>query len=182
MNIFDEVHYRNPKNELNLQGKIVIRHAVRAVVFNGKSLLMAHLGKTGEHKFPGGGRWEGESPEEALRREVMEEVGYRVTAIGPRIGTITEYDHAAEGPEYLFKMISDYYLAQVDPVPQEQALEDNERELLYRPCWAGIEGMLQIQREIINQKSPATPGIYRETIALGKIFENLPYEAPWMSQ
>ena len=36
---------------------------------------MAHLEKTNEYKFPGGGKNENETIDEAIKREVLEEVG-----------------------------------------------------------------------------------------------------------
>ena len=167
--VFEETHYRTEKNKINLQNGIeVIRHAVRAVVFDGNKILMAHLGKTGEYKFPGGGVKEKETTEEALIREVLEEVGYKVTKIKEKIGIITEYDNATEGEQYYFKMISQYFLAEVDDVQLSQNLEDDEKELQYKPCWVDIKEAFNKNKEV-KENINKTPGNGRETIALERI-------------
>lgn len=56
------------RSDLNLDGKGIIREAVRAVIFEEKNITLAYLNKNEEYKFPGGGVREGESFEEALRK------------------------------------------------------------------------------------------------------------------
>jgi len=171
--IFNEIHYRTDKNEINLQnGTEIIRHAVRAVIFIEGKILMAHLGKTDEYKFPGGGRKDGETVNEALKREVLEEVGYNVTKIGEKIGVITEYDVAKEGEQYYFKMISEYYIAEVENIQLKQNLEDNEKELQFKPCWVDITEAYNKNKYKLKEDVYKTPGISRETIALEKIIKD----------
>ena len=170
--IFNETHYRSDETKIDLKnGNEILRLAVRAVIFNEDKILMAHLRKTDEYKFPGGGRKENETAEEALKREVLEEVGYNVIEIGEKIGIITEYDTAKEGNEYYFKMISEYYIAKVDYVQLEQNLEENEKELLFEPCWVDIKEAYNTNKQRINERKEKTPGISREKIALEKIIE-----------
>ena len=66
--------------------KAVNRTSVDAfIVRDGKILLIReHLLKFWE--IPGGGMEEGESVEEALTREILEETGYQITKIGHKIG------------------------------------------------------------------------------------------------
>jgi 8-oxo-dGTP pyrophosphatase MutT (NUDIX family) len=61
---------------------VVGRVAVRAVIQRGTLLLMVHSRRAGDYKFPGGGLKAGESPREALVREVSEECGRTVTRVG----------------------------------------------------------------------------------------------------
>ena len=172
--LFNEIHYRTEKDKINLQnGKEILRLAVRAVVFDGSKLLMAHLEKTNEYKFPGGGRKENETAEEALKREVLEEVGYKVIKIKEKIGVITEYDTATEGEGYYFKMISEYYAADVENFQFEQNLEPDEEELLFKPCWVDIKKAYKKNIDSIKENPDKTPGINRETIALEKIIEGM---------
>ena len=173
--IFNETHYRADKDKINFQeGVEILRNAVRAVIFNEGKILLAHLEKTDEYKFPGGGVKDGESIEEALIREVLEEVGYKVIRMGEKIGTITEYDTAREGEQYYFKMISDYFMAEIENVQLEQNLEDNEKDLMFKPCWIEIKEAYNKNKYKINIKADTTPGIRRETIALEKIIGGLP--------
>ena len=148
---------------------IILRNAVRAVIIDGDKILMAHLQKTDEYKFPGGGRNKSESVEEALEREVSEEVGYKVKKIGDKIGIITEYDTAKEGGNSIFKMISEYYLVEIENTQLKQSLEDYELELLFTPCWTEVKTAYEANMDKIIRKINTTPGIKRETIALGKL-------------
>lgn len=66
------------------------RRAARAVMINGKrQVAVMHFTGTGSYKLPGGGIDDGESVEEALRREVREETGYEIVAI-QELGVVEE--------------------------------------------------------------------------------------------
>ena len=170
--IFEEIYYRDNKNLLDFNNSnIILRKAVRAVIINKNQILMALLEKTDEYKFPGGGREENETVEEALKREVLEEVGYNVIKINKKIGTITEYAIAKEGGNNIFKMVSEYYSVEVEDKQLKQNLEEYEEELLFRPCWVEIEKAFKTNNDKIEKKYKTTSGIHRETIAL-KILVN----------
>lgn len=69
----------------------VLRKAARAVVIqNDGSIAFQHIAKAGYHKLPGGGVDLGESVEDALRREIQEEVGCAIEIIRD-IGVVIEY-------------------------------------------------------------------------------------------
>jgi 8-oxo-dGTP pyrophosphatase MutT (NUDIX family) len=166
--MFNEIHYRNDKILLDFEnGNIILRNAVRAIIKEDNKLLMAYLEKNGEYKFPGGGKEENETAEEALKREVLEEVGYNIKKITEKAGTITEYDIAKEGGNNIFKMVSEYYMVETEKEPVGQNLEEYEKELMFRPCWVEIEKAYKTNREKIeNKNTDKTGGINRETIVL----------------
>jgi len=67
------------------------RVTVRAVVFDSQGkIALLHSAKGGYHTIPGGGIETNESLEEALRREVKEEVGCSINDIR-ELGVIEEY-------------------------------------------------------------------------------------------
>lgn len=67
------------------------RHAVRAIVSdNDGRVTLLHVGQYHYHKLPGGGVEEGEDIEQALERELLEEIGCRVEITG-KLGEIIEY-------------------------------------------------------------------------------------------
>lgn len=72
MQLLAEIHR---SNGVNIHGRTIHRHAVRAVIFRGQELLMIHSTKVGDYKFPGGGVDRDETHEQALIREVKEECG-----------------------------------------------------------------------------------------------------------
>lgn len=66
------------------------RRAARAVLKNEKGqIALMHFRTNGFYKLPGGGIDDGETVEQALRREVMEEAGYEITDIR-ELGIIEE--------------------------------------------------------------------------------------------
>ncbi|HBT18668.1 MAG TPA: hypothetical protein DEA52_01275, partial [Clostridiaceae bacterium] len=67
--------------ELHTLKKVFHRKALRGIALKeGKVLLLSNL--RGDYKFPGGGLESFETDEEALKREVKEETGYEVKAVG----------------------------------------------------------------------------------------------------
>jgi 8-oxo-dGTP pyrophosphatase MutT (NUDIX family) len=162
--IFEEILYRTDKKLLDFNNSnIIFRQAVRAIIINKNKILMAYLQKTDEYKFPGGGKEEHETTEDVIKREVREEVGYDVIKVKEKIGEIMEYAIAKEGGNNIFKMISEYYLVDVDNIQKEQNLEDYEKELLFTPCWVEIETAYKTNKEKIENNKEVTTGIRRET-------------------
>lgn len=114
----------NPdKSEVDAAG-FYERSAARAVLLNDKGQThLLHVTKHGYHKLPGGGIDEGESPEQALKRELLEEVGCHAE-ITAELGTILEYRTYDDGTG--LKQTSYSYVAQQIGEQQEAALEEDE--------------------------------------------------------
>lgn len=68
------------------------RPAARAILLNELSqIALMHVSKHHYYKLPGGGIDEGETPREALVRELAEEVGTQAVDIITEIGQVDEY-------------------------------------------------------------------------------------------
>ncbi len=172
--VFKEELYRNDKHLLNFnKGKIILRNAVRAIILKENTILMVFLEKTNEYKFPGGGIVESETIKEALKREVLEEVGYNVIKIGEKIGIMTEYGIALEDKNKIFKMVSEYYAVNIDYNQISQKLDNYGKELLFKPCWTKIEEAYKTNKIIIDNKCDSTPWIKRETRVLEILNEDI---------
>jgi len=73
-----------------------LRENVRAVVLDARErvLLLRYGNEYGEWWVtPGGGREAGESDDQTLRRELLEEVGLEGCAVGPLLWELEQYDH-----------------------------------------------------------------------------------------
>lgn len=67
-----------------------LRKAARAILFKDNKVALLFVSKNNYHKLPGGGIEQGETIEEALSREILEETGY-TNKIQARIGITIEY-------------------------------------------------------------------------------------------
>ncbi len=82
------------------------RHAARAIVADDNDrVALLHVGKYNYHKLPGGGVEDNEDIEQALERELLEEIGCRAIVTG-ELGKIVEYRD-----EWNMMQISYCYLA-----------------------------------------------------------------------
>ena len=96
------------KENLNLNGKIYYREAVRGIIMKGSEILLIYSKKNGDYKLPGGGIEEGETHKQALIREVQEEAGIRVE-VEVEVLQVMEYDEGQFDDCDVFKMLSTYY-------------------------------------------------------------------------
>ena len=98
----------------------VVAAVIKAVNKNGEDIIFATQRGYGEFKdgweFPGGKIEEGETPQEALKREIMEELDTEIT-VGELIDTI-EYDYPT------FHLSMDCFLCEV--VKGELVLKEAE--------------------------------------------------------
>ena len=126
-------------------GKILpsyrFRRAARAVVFDGKgNVALMHIPKLNYHKLPGGGIENGESVEEALRREVREEVGYRIK-IGKPLGIIIEYRSRRK-----LLQVSYCFTARIIGKPLGTSFTDAEKSEGFAPIWVNIDKAIRLIR------------------------------------
>ena len=99
------------------------------MTLRGTNILMIYSSMGGNYKFPGGGVDEGESHEQALRREVQEECGMSLAKVGREIGSVVEYNLPIEKEYDAFRMISHYYQCDVQDGFGLQKLDGYEKDL-----------------------------------------------------
>jgi len=110
------------------------RQAARAVVFDEAGLIgLMHSRRDGIYKLPGGGIDEGESPEEALKRECYEELGTQVR-ITHEIGLFSEYRRIQR-----LKQESFCYVASTMGSKGVPELTKAEQEAGYEVVWVTFE-------------------------------------------
>lgn len=108
------------------------RQAARAIIFDteGRIALM-HVSNLNYYKLPGGGVDEGESVEEALRRELAEEAGAQHIEILDEIGEVDEMREQ-------MKMKSTHYCYLVKLIGDLEAPSQTKKEIAdgYKIMWA----------------------------------------------
>ncbi len=78
----------------------------------------------GEYFLPGGGLLKNESPEDALKREITEEIGYTAD-IGEKIGEANEYVHSTADDTY-YNRLGAFYFATITGKSSREVTRDHE--------------------------------------------------------
>ncbi|MCF0115449.1 MAG: NUDIX domain-containing protein [Erysipelotrichaceae bacterium] len=114
------------KKNYDPKGEKFSRPSSRAIIIKDNKVAMIHSATYDYYKFPGGGIDEGESKEEAMIREVLEETGLKVIP-----SSIKEYGlvHRIEKGkcEPIFEQDNYYYFCDVEEELQEQSLSEYEK-------------------------------------------------------
>lgn len=148
---------------LDLNGRLFVRRAYRAVVIEDDRILLVRDRLHGELKFPGGGAEPGERAFSALARETAEETGYRIkTRIRP-FGIVREYGLPDAG-EGVFVNESRYYFCTVYPEPGPQRLSEYEVEYGFEPVWIALDRAIAENEAVPDD--PAIAWKRRETEVL----------------
>jgi 8-oxo-dGTP diphosphatase len=156
---------------VNIHGRTIHRHAVRAVILRGHELLMIHSTKVGDYKFPGGGVDQNESHGQALIREVREECGMSLLHVGDEICRVIEYDLPMEQEYDAFKMTSYYYQCKVQDGFGSQKLDDYEVDLGFEPVWITLDRAMELNRVLLNVHHPPK-WLDREVLVLEHLKQN----------
>lgn len=170
MELIGEIYRRDG---LVLNGKAIMRNAVRAIIPRGRALLMVYSRANGDYKFPGGGVNVGEVFEEALARELAEECGAHLIKVEAEFGKMIEYDRPQEREFDLFKMTSHYYVCSVAPALGAQRLDDYEEAMGFTPVWVDIDDAIATNQTVLAEGKTDQRWTRRETYVLGLVKERL---------
>lgn len=112
--------------------KMFHRTSVRGIIFDKDKLVMVQT-KYGDYKLPGGGVGDGESFEQALKREIQEETGYVDVSICCQVGHVIEQNIDWFEDNAYFQLDSYYFICRLNSDKTVSAKkEDYEVELDYK--------------------------------------------------
>jgi 8-oxo-dGTP pyrophosphatase MutT (NUDIX family) len=146
--------------------RVVRRQAVRAVIRRGDELLMVHSTVAGDYKFPGGGIEAGESPAEALAREVREECGLAVVHVAGVPVIVVEERRPGQETGAVLSMQSSYHECVVDHDQEHpRDLDPYEAVLGFEPVWVTVEHAARVDADVLAGGG-AQPWVARELAVL----------------
>lgn len=149
-------------------GSVFRRTAARGVILKENRLLMVCT-DAGDYKFPGGGVDAGESIEQALAREILEETGYQMEG-EPRFW-LTAHERRKGRTADILEMDSLYYFCAVGEEQAPLCLDDYEAEEHFHPVWVTVQEALDADRALLDQMP--NPWIAREVMALEALLHHL---------
>ncbi len=123
------INMENPKLRLGARG-IVIREDGKIAIFNKSN--------KNEYKLPGGGIEGDEKPEEAFKREVLEETGCEIEII-KKLGTTEEYKSIDN-----FKQISHIFIGKVLKDTKQLNVTRKEKDEGAKLLWKTPERALEL--------------------------------------
>ncbi|TCT15613.1 NUDIX domain-containing protein [Natranaerovirga pectinivora] len=151
---------------------LIQREAVRGIILNNDKILMMVSSKN-DHKLPGGGIESGETHYEALTREIKEETGFDCIGISKQVGKVFERKIDFFDSNYMFEMVSYYYICKLDKKKGKLELTESEKALGFKPVYIGIEEAIQANNEFILKYPEGVIWTKRENLVLEKILLNL---------
>ncbi|PKK96739.1 MAG: DNA mismatch repair protein MutT [Tenericutes bacterium HGW-Tenericutes-3] len=157
------------------KGDLKDRKTVRAVILNKENqvlLVYSHL--YDDYTFPGGGVMENETDEQALKRELKEEIGaHQITIIKP-FGRTKEMRYGLKGTDHVYMQTSHYYFCEI----HEFGSQDLQgRELVHglEPRWISVDLAIENNKKVMKDERHQTKGLktvlIREIMVLNKLKE-----------
>lgn len=137
---------------------IIYRNAVRAIIIKNNKVLMIYSEKAKEYKFPGGGIEQDETKDVALRREVLEEVGHRISSINEPLGYTDQiYNDIYDETKYFYQR-SYYYFCEVEDEYVGMKPSGYEIAMRFMPKWVTLDEAIIINEYKIktNNEFPWT--------------------------
>ena len=135
------------KNVLGAEGLVVVptntRKTARAIVIDKDGLYAVMYAENfGLHSLPGGGMEDGESPETALRREILEETGCSCDIIEP-LGIITENRFHAN-----YTAVSYYFVVKCTGEKNDPQLTQAELDNGTMLKWCSFDDLMRFIRDV----------------------------------
>lgn len=150
--------YVNDEKDYDASLPVVVRKACRAIITKNGMIATVHSSKHGYYKFPGGGMEPGETMEQTLIRETMEETGLKIIPESIREFGYTQEVRRDKYDKAIFDHYSYYFFAEVCESVEEQKLDKYEKEEGYKLCWVTPEQAIEANNKM-SKKSIASHSI-----------------------
>ncbi|ODP96158.1 MULTISPECIES: NUDIX hydrolase [Salinivibrio] len=155
---------------LPLEDKAIIkRNAARAIALDGDEILLMYTARYDDYSLPGGGMDEGETPEQAMIRELEEETGaQQIRDIRP-FGCFEEYRPWYRDGADVMHMLSYCFYCRVDRDLGTPTFEHYEINNGMRPVWVSIDHAIAHNKAVMANSEKAGQSLVRETMLLEMI-------------
>jgi 8-oxo-dGTP pyrophosphatase MutT (NUDIX family) len=155
-----------------LHGNVYQRPTVRAIVVKDEQILLVYTQRYDDFSLPGGGIDKDESHEQALKRELREEIGATQFSILAPFGRYVEYRHDTKVAGKVWHIESYYYVCQLDAPLVAATPEDYEVRSGLEARWVAIDDAIAHNQNTIDGGT-AGLSIVRELAVLQQIKQTL---------
>lgn len=131
-------------------GRVGRRFTERGIIRKGELYLFI-FDKLGHYSFPGGGKDEGEKPQETLIREMQEETGYDVVKDTIK-HYLTVFERRRGRYDDILEMNSQFYCCQVSDKEGAKNLSAYEAEHEYKNRWVTLEEAYRVNKEVLDRE------------------------------
>jgi len=170
--LIEETIYLCDENNFDEDGNTLTKYSYRAIILNDDKILLAHVNRYGDYRFPGGKIDEGETVEDGLIREVLEEVGGIVTSIVPYAHIVTKNIEKITRNFDFFILDSFYYICKIEDELVVPNLDEAEIRDGFNREWISVTEAIAANKKVLNSNNVPLV-IQRETRMLEIIRDRL---------
>ena len=128
--------FQMDRHNYNPEGQVYERPSARAIILKDGKVLLNHVAKFDCYEFPGGGIEAGETPEQAMQREVAEETGRIVIPESIReFGIVIRRQQDSKDPDGIFEQKNYYYCCDVTDETVPRKPDEHEITEGAEPVW-----------------------------------------------
>ena len=128
--------------------RVFRRPSARGIIMKKDKIALVYSRKEHYYKFPGGGIKDNEEQEQALIREVKEEVGLQVIpdSITP-FGSVLRRQKSNCAPDTVFEQENFYYFCETEDRVTPQQLDDYEQEAEFVLRFVSLDEAIETNRK-----------------------------------